>query len=132
MGSMTDEEYTNQFLELLRYMPYMEVEKVKIHIFINGLSVAFKERIEFDQPRSLEEAIKKLKHCYEKSKCRSESEQDWKGNKKNKRKWDKKRTRPQDIGNKENTAPPKNFNASNTGQGFQFEEQNKDDGRKPL
>jgi len=68
MGSMTDDEYTNRFLELLRYVPYLKEEKAKIHRFISGLPIAFKDRIEFDKPRSLEEAIQKLKHCYEQSK----------------------------------------------------------------
>lgn len=36
MGSMTDEEYTSIFLELLRYVPYLKGEKVKIHRFISG------------------------------------------------------------------------------------------------
>lgn len=39
--------------------------------------------IEFDEPISLEEAIKKLKHCYEQLKRRCETRQDWKGNEKN-------------------------------------------------
>ena len=38
-------------------MPYLTKEKAKIQRFINGLAVAFKDRIEFDETRSLEEAI---------------------------------------------------------------------------
>jgi len=34
-------------------------------VFINGLPVEFKDQIEYDEPWSLEEVIKKLKHCYE-------------------------------------------------------------------
>ena len=30
MGSMTDDEYTNRFFELLRYVPYLKDEKAKI------------------------------------------------------------------------------------------------------
>ena len=30
MGSMTDEEYTSRFLELLRYVPYLKEEKAKV------------------------------------------------------------------------------------------------------
>ena len=30
MGSMTDDEYTNKFLELLRYVPYLKEEKAKV------------------------------------------------------------------------------------------------------
>ena len=57
MGSMTNDEYTSIILELLRYVPYLKEEKVKIQRFISGLSVTFKDRIEFDEPRSLEEDI---------------------------------------------------------------------------
>ena len=60
MGSMTNEEYASRFLELLRYMPYLKEEKENIKRFITGLSVEFKDMIEFDEPRCLEEAIQKL------------------------------------------------------------------------
>lgn len=70
MVSMTDDDYTRIFLELLRYVPYLD--KANIQRFINGLLVSFKDHIEFDDPRSLEEAIRKLKNCYEKSKCKLE------------------------------------------------------------
>lgn len=65
LGSMVDDEYMSIFLELLRYVPYLKDEKMKIQRFISGLDVAFKDMIEFDEPQSLEEAIKKLKHLYE-------------------------------------------------------------------
>ena len=35
MGSMTDEEYTSGFLELLRYVSYLKEEKAKIQRFIS-------------------------------------------------------------------------------------------------
>ena len=65
MGSMIDDKYTSKFLELLRYVPYLTKEKTKIQRFICGLPIAFKDRIEFDETRSLEEAIKKLRNFYE-------------------------------------------------------------------
>eukprot|EP00253_Pinus_taeda_P005252 PITA_05252 len=74
---MIDDEYTSRFLELLRYVPYVTGEKVNIHRFISRLPVAFKDKIDFDEPRSLEEAIHKLRHCYEKSEHRSETKLDW-------------------------------------------------------
>lgn len=119
---MTDDEYTIRFLELLRYVPYLTEEKVKIKRFISGLLVAFKGRIEFDEPRSLEEAIRNLRHCYEQLKYITESKSDLTGDIKNKDKWDKKRARPQGIDNNEDVAPPKKFIASNRGQGYQTEE----------
>lgn len=84
MESMTDEEYTKIFLDLLRYVLYLKEEKVKIQRFISGLLVVFKYKIEFDEPRSLEEAIIKMKHCYEQSKHESKTKQDLKGNAKSK------------------------------------------------
>jgi len=73
MGSMTDEEYTSKFFELLRFVPYLKEEKAKIQRFISGFMIAFKDMIEFDEPRSLEEAIRNLKHYYEQSKRRSKT-----------------------------------------------------------
>jgi len=62
---MTDEECTTKFLELLRYFPYIKDEKKKFRRFISGLTLAFKDRIEHDEPWSLEEIIWKLKKNYE-------------------------------------------------------------------
>ena len=56
MGSMID-EYTIKFLELLRYVPYLKDEKANIQRFNSGLTMEFKDRIEFNELRSLEEAI---------------------------------------------------------------------------
>lgn len=112
---MTDEEYTRRFLELLRYVPSLKEENAKIKRFINGLLIEFKERIEFDEPRSLEEAIRKLNHYYEKSNRKCETKKQWKGNAKNKGKWDKKRERNHGIGNKENVTPSKKLITSDRG-----------------
>ena len=56
------EEYTNKFLELLRYVTYIKYEKVKIQRFLGGLPQPYKERIEFNEVRSLEEVIRKGKY----------------------------------------------------------------------
>ena len=68
MGFMTNDEYTSRFLELLRYVPYLKEEKGNTQRFTSELPIAFKDRIELDELRSLEEAIKRLKHRCEKSK----------------------------------------------------------------
>lgn len=65
MESMTDKEYTTKFMELLRYVSYLADEKDKVQIFVSGLSLSFRDRIEYDEPRSLDEVIGKLKHFYE-------------------------------------------------------------------
>ena len=51
MGSMTNEEYTSRILELLRHVPYLREEKAKVQIFISGLPIAYRDQIEFDEPR---------------------------------------------------------------------------------
>ena len=65
MGQQTMEEYENKFLELLRYVRYIKDDKVKIQRFLSGIPQAYKDRIEFDEPRTLEEAIRKPKYWYD-------------------------------------------------------------------
>ena len=54
LGQQTMHEYANKFLELLRYVWYIIDEKVKVQQFLNGLPQAYKDRIEFYEPRTLE------------------------------------------------------------------------------
>ena len=51
------DEYANKFLELLRYVRYIRDEKVKFQHFLSGLPKSYKDRIEFYEPRTLEEEI---------------------------------------------------------------------------
>jgi hypothetical protein len=37
LGQLTIEEYINKFLEVIRYVPCIKYEKVKMHQFISGL-----------------------------------------------------------------------------------------------
>jgi len=65
MGSITAEEYTTKFLELLRYVLYLKDEKAKVQRFVSGFPLEFRDQIEYDVPWLLEEVIGKLKHFYE-------------------------------------------------------------------
>lgn len=87
MGSNTDDEYTSIFLELLTHVPYLKEEKEIVQRFISGLLLAYRDWIEFDEPRLLEEAIWKLKHSYVQLKHKVEHKRHLKGNKKVKGKW---------------------------------------------
>ena len=84
MGFMTVEEYMTEFLELLSYVPYLKDEKTKVQKFASGFHLAFKDWIEYDEPRSLEEIIWNLKYCYDHSKHKYEHKYDFKGNDKTK------------------------------------------------
>ena len=78
------EEYANKLLELLRYVRYIKDEKVKVQCFLSGLPQSYKDRIEFYEPRTLEEMIRKAKYCYEQSKGKPDFHKAWK-DKKNKK-----------------------------------------------
>lgn len=129
MGSMSNEEYTRIFLELLRYVPYLREEKTEVHRYISGFSVSYRDKIEFDEPRSLEEAIRKLKHCYEQSKRRVDPNHDLKIIEKATGKWPPNRVRTQDASEKYNVVPYKRFNTAEKGHG---EQQARGGGREPL
>ena len=78
LGQLNMEEYAKKFLELLRYVRYIRDDKVKIQHFLSGLPQAYKDRIEFDEPRTLEEAIRKAKYCYDQNKRKPNSHKAWK------------------------------------------------------
>jgi hypothetical protein len=53
LGSMTMEEYENKFLGFLKYVGFIKDEKVKIHRFLSGLPSFYKDKIQYDEPRTL-------------------------------------------------------------------------------
>ena len=63
------------------YVRYIKDEKVKVQWFLSGLPQAYKDRIEFYEPRTLEEAIRKDKHCYEETKGKPDYHKAWKDKK---------------------------------------------------
>ena len=72
------EDNTNKFLELLRYVRYIGDDKVKIHHFLSGLPQSYKDIIEFDEPRTLEDTIRKDTYCYDQNKGKPNYHKEWK------------------------------------------------------
>ena len=72
-------------------MPYIKDEKAKVQQFIDGFPMSFRDHIEFYEPHTLDDAIKKFKHCYEQAKRRLDFKRNWrsKGSGKDKKKWPK-------------------------------------------
>ena len=70
-------ELSSKFLSLLGYVPYIIDKNPKIQRFISCLPTRFKNRIEFDNPKTLEYATSKANFYYEQSKKR-ESIPNWK------------------------------------------------------
>ena len=54
---------------------------MKIQHFLSGLPQSYKDIIEFYEPITLEEAIRKAKYCYEKSKGKLDYHKTWKDKK---------------------------------------------------
>jgi hypothetical protein len=44
---------------------FIKDEKVKIQNFLSGLPSLYKDNIQYDNPRTLEESIRRTKHLYE-------------------------------------------------------------------
>ena len=65
---MTMKELSIKFQTLLCYVPYIIDEKQKIQCFLICLPIMFKERIEYNNPTTLEEAMRKANFCYNKNK----------------------------------------------------------------
>ena len=64
LGQLTM-EYVNKFHDLLRYVPYIKAEKAKAQRFISGLPKEYRNRIEFDELKTLEDTIQKATYCHE-------------------------------------------------------------------
>ena len=67
---MSMKELSRKFLSLLIYVPYIIDEKPKIQRFLSCLPTSFKDRIEFDNPKTLEEAMRRVGFYFEQSKKR--------------------------------------------------------------
>ena len=49
---------------MMRYVPYIKDEKVNMQRFISGLPQSCWNRIEFDEPKTMEDVIQKFRYCY--------------------------------------------------------------------
>jgi len=68
LGQQTMDEFITHFTSLLCYVPYIREEKAKVQGFVSSLPVSMRERIEFDNPKTMDEAIRKAQICYQQSK----------------------------------------------------------------
>ena len=61
LGPMTMKELYSKFLGLLHYVPCIIYDKPMVQQFLSFLPLMFKEQIEYDNPKTLEEAMRKEK-----------------------------------------------------------------------
>ena len=75
---MAMKELYSKFLGLLHCVPYIIDEKPKIQWFLSFFPIMFKERIEYDDLKMLEEAMRKENFCYDQNKNKWENIPAWK------------------------------------------------------
>ena len=75
------DEFVTKFVNLQRYIQHLKEEKAKVYRFISCLPPTYKEKIEFEMPKTMDEAIRKSKLCYHLFKQRSELTRYWKNKK---------------------------------------------------
>lgn len=61
---MSMDDFVAKFTNLLRNVPYIHEEK-KVHNFLNFLHLSYKERVEFDSPKMMDNNVQKARICYE-------------------------------------------------------------------
>jgi len=71
LGSMTMDGYKKRFFELSKYVGFIKDEKVKIQSFVSGLPSFYGDKMQYDNPMNLKEAIRREKHLYEHRRGRS-------------------------------------------------------------
>jgi hypothetical protein len=54
LGSMTIDGFERRFLDLLNYVSFIKDEKVKIHRYLSGFPSFISDKIQYDDPKTLE------------------------------------------------------------------------------
>jgi hypothetical protein len=65
LGSMKMDEYEKRFFELVKYVDFIKDEKVKIQRFLIGLPSFYSYKIQYDNPNTLEETLRRARNIYE-------------------------------------------------------------------
>jgi hypothetical protein len=65
LGSMTIDECEQRFLELLKYVSFIKDETVKIQRYLRGMPPSIGDKIQYDDPNTMEEIIRRVKCLYE-------------------------------------------------------------------
>jgi hypothetical protein len=85
MGSMFIDEYERRFLELLKYVPFIKVETVKIQRYLSGLPSFISDKIHYDDHETMEETIRREKFLFDQQKGKPIFQKAWEDKKKFKR-----------------------------------------------
>jgi hypothetical protein len=65
LGNMIINEYERRFLELLKYVPFIKDETTKIQRYLSGFPPSIGDKIQYDDPNTMEEMIRREKLLYD-------------------------------------------------------------------
>ena len=82
LGSMTIDEYEKIFLELLKYVPFIKDEIIKIQRYLSGIPSPISDKIQYDDPKTMEETIRREKCLYDHHKGKPTFQKSWEDKKK--------------------------------------------------
>jgi hypothetical protein len=74
---MTIDEYERRFLELLKYASFIKEEKVKIERYISWIPSFISDNIQYNDPNTLEETIRRDKLTYYHHRGRTTFQRTW-------------------------------------------------------
>ena len=80
LGNMTMDENAKIILDLLSYVYFIQKDKVKIQRILSALRGFYKYRINYDEPLTLKECIRKVNFLYEQGKNMQNLHKGWKSN----------------------------------------------------
>jgi hypothetical protein len=70
LANMSIDEYERRFLELWKYVSFIKDETVKIKRYLGGLASLISDKIQYHDPKTLEETIRRAKCLYDQHKAR--------------------------------------------------------------
>jgi hypothetical protein len=94
LGSITIDEYERRLLELLKYVCFIKDEHVKIQRYLSGMPSFINDKIQYDDPNTLEETIRRAKCLYDHHRGRPTYQKVWEYKKKGNMEQRKKGAKP--------------------------------------
>jgi hypothetical protein len=94
LDNKTIDEYERKFLELLKYVPFIKDESVKIQRYLSGLPPPIGDKIQYDDPKTMEEMIRRAKCLFEQQREKPTFRKAWDDQKKFKKEQRQKGNKP--------------------------------------
>jgi hypothetical protein len=118
LGNMTIDEYERSFLELLKYVSFIKDEAVKIQRYLSGLPPSIGDKIQYNDPKTMEETIRRAKCLYEQQRERPTFRKAWDNQKRFKKEQRQKGSKPSFFRNRHLLKSPGKLKGVNRCQGL--------------